>query len=165
MAAPKTPRKPPTKKKGEMLKDWRFILLMAGIVFGLTALVLLNPSVSPIDKYMKNKGGGFSQITGLITGESTGFSNAPQGSYELVGAQAGTQFAWVDARYLESRSTLRAIGAAACAEAKSQDYCEVYFWTSRPDIVIQLPVVRSESLAVFYESKNGKVSLKLLQQH
>lgn len=142
------------------LSDWRFILIYVGIAGGLGALIFWGGGMSPIDRYMKGKEGG--GITAMFSG-NTSFGNAPKDGFELIGSQAGTQFAFVDPKHLGSQATMRAIGAAICQQAKSPDYCEVYFWNSREDIKVELPVTRGETLVAFYENKNGRAKLKMLQ--
>lgn len=143
------------------LKDWRFILIFVGIIAGIAALILWGGKVSPIDRYMKSKGGG---ITAMFSGDSgANFGEAPKDSYELVGSEGATHFIYVKPEHITNRTTMRAIGAAVCKEAKSPTYCEVYIWNTKDDIKVELPVTRGDTLVAFYENKNGKANLKMLQ--
>jgi hypothetical protein len=148
------------------LKDWRFILVYIGIAGGIAALVLTGGGgTSPIDRYMASKGGG--GISSILKGGGGGGSagsigGAPEGSFELIGSKGGTLFVYLLPEYLDSKSALRSIGAAACEQAKSNDYCSVYFWTKKEDIEVALPVKHGGSLAAYYENKDGRVNLKIM---
>lgn len=149
------------KKGWKLFIDWRFILVFVVLVGGLVSVVLWGGNVSPIDKHMQGKqGGGISSI--FSGGGGGGFGNAPEGSYEVAGSKGATHFAWVDAQYLQSKTTLRAIGSTICGEQNTKDYCEIYFWTVKDEISVKLPVNRDYVVA-YYEVKNGSVKLKLFE--
>ncbi len=143
-------------KLPNFLADWRFILIYIGIAGGLAALIFWGGTISPIDRQMQSKGGSFSG--------GNGNTSIPKEGYQFIGNIGPTNFVYLEKRYAttSNQSTLRALGAAICLEQKKQiqDYCEIYFWTNKAEIIIEMPARRTPSLVYMYEQKDGKQKLK-----
>ncbi len=87
-------------------------------------------------------------------------TDLPEGM-EWVSHVDHTHFVYAPETYLSEEVNLREAGKTVCtAMFDYENYCEVYFWYKRSDVVTKFPITNRETLFAIFELKDGIMQLK-----
>ncbi len=83
----------------------------------------------------------------------------PKG-FEVVASEGPIHFVFMETEHVGSMIAQREAGKNICYQAKTIDYCEVYFWIDRQHVLTSMPMMRQEGVARGkYTLKDGKIRL------
>lgn len=86
----------------------------------------------------------------------------PEG-FELVASDGWAHFVYVSRPdNINDKLKQRTAGKAICELKNTVDYCEVYMWSDRTQVVKNLPIMNKDTIIGLYKQKDGKVRLKAI---